>query len=137
MDNPITLFTVLIFTSVFFGVAAALIPNNNAVKAFFLGLLLGPLGVAFVLLFHMGNCTHCGFPIGDNSKMCPGCKGKVIHVKKKDGFTIWPCEHCGALVKNKSEYSLKSFPCPTCKASIQVPSEYLLNTQVTVAPKHQ
>ena len=123
-----------LFTFIFlvFGVIAAVIPNGNPVKAFFLGFLLGPLGVAFVLLFELGKCSYCGTPLAPNVKICPGCKCDVVTIRHADGKLIWPCSHCGAMVKNKSEYAGRSFPCPLCKNEISVPTQNEIGKQITM-----
>ncbi len=69
----------LIVIAFIFAIASALIAQSRgdgAGVAFFLGLLLGPIGLLLVLFFVGGNtrCPHCRSRIHKKATVCPKCQ---------------------------------------------------------------
>jgi hypothetical protein len=58
------------------GFGKALGSNKNAGKeGFFLGLVLGPIGVVVAALYDLRPaCPHCGTKLNSHPEICPGCK---------------------------------------------------------------
>lgn len=104
------------------GVVGAVIAGqkNAAGAGFFLGLLLGPLGV--IAAFAMDNratCPHCNSRLNGTPKICPQCHREVSPVRtgdrsEGDGSFAVRCAKCKAEVSASIDDTGQPMKCPAC-----------------------
>lgn len=126
---------ILLGVPVVCGIISYIIDTQSPDKAFAIGFLLGPLGIVIVMLFDLSSCEICGSRVSPAALICPGCHNKRVKIAEKEGNVIWPCRHCGAVVKNSARFAGRSFGCPACNNQITVPYRYFVGKRVTTPAK--